>query len=237
MKPILIHEEKHYLIIHKPAGLIVHGDGKTKEPTLVDWILKNHPTIDGVGEDWKNIKRPGIVHRLDRDTEGLLVIAKTNEFFSHIKKCFQNHTVEKEYHCLVYGHPKWDEKTVDQSISKNKNDFRKWTASGHGRGQEREAVTTFSVNNRFQVNENPYTYIIAKPKTGRTHQIRVHLKFLHHPIAADPLYAGKKYNPKTEPLEIKYQALLAYKIGFKDLEGNNVTYKTNLPPIYQKYKK
>ena len=142
----IIYEDKNIVAINKPSGLVVHSDGKTEEPTVVDWVLKNYPETKDVGEplvlnDGKEIKRPGIVHRLDRDTSGILLIAKNQESFLHLKKQFQNRTIQKTYRAIVYGRVKNDEGVIDRPIGRSKKDFRRWTAQRDIRGKESEAVT------------------------------------------------------------------------------------------------
>lgn len=190
--PILFDNEE-LLVINKPAGLVVHPDGKTKEPTLVDWILENYPNIAEVGEPWitpqgKQIPRPGIVHRLDKETSGVLIIAKTQETFLHLKQQFQEHLVTKIYNAFVYGVMKNDSGVIDRPIGKNRTDFRLWSAQRGARGTLREALTNYTVLKRLP----EHTFVELSPKTGRTHQLRVHLKAINHPIVCDQLYAPNR---------------------------------------------
>lgn len=228
----ILFENEDVVIVNKPSGLVVHSDGKTNEPTLVDWVLKNYPNINGVGENMiinhkgKEIElnRPGIVHRIDRDTSGVLVIAKTQESFDYLKQEFKNKTIEKTYHALVYGHVKNEYGTIDQPIGRSSKDFRMKMAGSHARGKLREAQTEYRVIERY-IDESQkdkqgifekYTLVECKPKTGRTHQIRVHLKWLNHPIVADSLYRGKRKNV----LGMTRTALHAQKICFNDHKGD-----------------
>jgi len=222
----VIHEDDEALVIDKLSGLVVHSDGKTDELTLVDWLLEKYPDIKNVGEPWtapdgKEIPRPGIVHRLDRDTSGVMVIAKTQESFENLKKQFQNREVEKTYHAFVYGILKDDKGIIDRPIGKSKKDFRLWSAQRGARGELRDAVTEYKVLKR----EEDATYVEVKPKTGRTHQIRVHFKAIHHPVVCDKLYA-----PKREcALGFNRLALHAHIISFKSLDGSTATYSADLP--------
>lgn len=225
--PILF-ENDDFLIVNKPAGLMVHGDGKITEPTLVDWILEEHPYIEGVGEDMKDIKRPGIVHRLDKDTSGVLVIAKTQESFEYLKKQFQDRKIQKTYNAIVYGWPKNDTGTIDEPIGRSRKNFRMWLSGRGNRGTLREAVTDYKILKRFEVESEKYSYIELHPKTGRTHQIRVHLKYLNHPIVADVLYAGKRAE-KLPNLGFDRQALHARKISFIGLAGVKAAVEAPLP--------
>jgi 23S rRNA pseudouridine1911/1915/1917 synthase len=192
-------ETSDFLIINKPAGLRVHADGKSDVPTVVDWVLSTHPDIAGVCDpmlmvvDGKTIHRPGIVHRLDEDTSGALVIAKTQEAFDYLKQQFKDRLVQKEYHAFVWGHFKEPSVVVDQPIGRSSGDFRRWQAGRGVRGETREAVTRIDAVAQFEELVNGkserFSFIHAFPKTGRTHQIRVHLKYLQRPIVCDPLYA------------------------------------------------
>ena len=189
----ILYEDDDVLVVNKPSGLVVHSDGKTKEPTLTDWILENYPDVRGVGEptklsDGTMIDRPGIVHRLDRETSGVLLVAKNQKAFEFLKKQFQEREMEKTYRAFVYGEMKNDSGVIDRPIARSTGDFRKWTAERGRRGEEREAVTEYRVLARY----NGFSFLDVHPKTGRTHQIRVHLKAISHPVVCDKLYASKK---------------------------------------------
>ena len=186
----ILFEDELMLVVNKPAGLVVHADGKTKEPTVCDWFALRYPESGDVGEpitlsDERIIKRPGIVHRLDRDTSGVLVLAKTQEAFSFLKEQFKQRTIEKIYHAFVYGAVKNLTQIIDRPIGRSKNDFRRWTAQRGSRGVMRDAITQVDVVTRGE----EATLLSVKPKTGRTHQIRVHLKAINYPIVCDSLYA------------------------------------------------
>lgn len=226
----ILYEDEDLVAVNKPAGLVVHSDGRTKEETLVDWILEKYPGSEEVGEPQGGIIRPGIVHRLDRDTSGVLLIAKTQKGFEHLKKQFQDRTVKKTYNTFVYGIIKEDEETINRPINRSKKDFRLWSAQRGGRGETREAVTNYKVIKRNpEVGKNGATYIEVKPLTGRTHQIRVHMKAVNHPVVADPLYA-----PKLPPiLGFDRLALHASSIVFEDLSGKGVSLEAKLPKDFE----
>lgn len=227
----ILFENKNLIVINKPTGLVVHADGKTNEPSVVDWICENYPDIDGVGENMLikhkgqeiEINRPGIVHRIDRDTSGILVIAKTQESFEHMKNLFKERLIQKTYHALTYGHIKNDTGDIDQPIGRHGKDFRMKMAGTHARGQLRDAQTYYAVLERYidtskkdkQRQFEKYTLVQCQPKTGRTHQIRVHLKWLNHPIVADTLYKGKR----KAMLGLGRTALHAQHISFTDVSG------------------
>jgi 23S rRNA pseudouridine1911/1915/1917 synthase len=232
MKIPILHQDSHIVAINKPAGLVVHSDGKTKEPALSDWIAENFPQAADVGEpiilaDGGVINRPGIVHRLDRDTSGVMLIALTQEGFNHLKRQFQDRDIEKIYHTFVYGIMKEDDGIIDRPITRSRKDFRLWSAQRGGRGEARDAVTHYKVLNRIESDNKDAeaTFVEVSPKTGRTHQIRVHFKAINHPVIADPLYA-----PKREPiLGFERLALHARQITFADMDNNEITIQAPYP--------
>lgn len=189
----LLFEDDDVVAINKPAGLVVHEDGRTIEPTVVDWIRATHPSIIGVGEpmhlqNGNVIERPGIVHRLDRDTSGALLIAKNQEAFLFLKQQFQNHEIEKRYHAFVYGNFKELTATIDKPIGRSAGDFRRWSSGKGTRLHTRPAITRYTV----LLQNKEAAYLDLSPKTGRTHQIRVHLQTIGHPVVCDSRYAPNK---------------------------------------------
>lgn len=199
----IIYEDDNIVVINKPAGLIVHPSLVTRSTpqvlTLVDWLVAKYPEIRNVGDE--SGFRPGIVHRLDKDTSGVLVVAKNQRAFEFLKEQFQSRTTSKKYIVLVNGEMKNDHGIINLPISKSKNDFRKKVCPTAGRagggktvGISREAVTEYKVTKRFSrpdTQHSAYTLVEVFPKTGRTHQIRVHLKAIGHPVVCDKLYGSK----------------------------------------------
>lgn len=237
----ILFENKNVLIINKPTGLVVHGDGKTNELTVVDWILEHYPEINGVGENMlvkgKNgkeieLNRPGVVHRIDRYTSGILVIAKTQKSFLDLKQKFKERKIQKTYQALIYGWPKNEMGTIDAPIGRSNKDFRMKQAGIHARGKLRDAETQYKVLDYYQDERKKnkqgqfekYALIEVLPKTGRTHQIRVHLKFINHPIVADSLYRGKR----KECLGLERTALHAQSIQFIDIDGTDIFMKCEI---------
>src|SRR3989344_1767073 len=224
----ILYEDADILVINKPAGLVVHPDGRTKEPSVSEWFVSAYPESKDVGEKLGEIERPGIVHRIDRDTSGILLLAKTKNGHSVLKEQFQNHTIEKVYQLFVHGLVKDDRGTINLPIGKSASDFRKWSAQRGAKGEKRDAITFFEVLKRSP--EPGVTFVEAKPKTGRTHQIRVHFQALQNPVVADPLYAGGK--PRL--LGFERLALHARKITFKNLKGESITAEAPYPEDFQK---
>ena len=240
------------LAINKPAGVLTHGDGKKRSveetadflPTVADWFVFHYPESAQVGEEPIEtaegglITRPGIVHRLDRDTSGVMLLAKTDEGHAHLKSQFQEHTVTKLYRAWVYGAMKQDEYNVDAAIGRAKT-FGRWSAIPKAlRGRIREARTDVTVLERYPHTTDPnagHSLIEARPYTGRTHQIRVHLQYLNHPIIADPLYSGKR-NQAKDNLGFERQALHAYQITVHDMNAEELTVNADLPEDFTNIK-
>ena len=234
MTPEIIFENDQFLVINKPAGLVVHSDGKTVEKTLADWVIEHYPEVENVGEPLVLtgkgdvaivIKRPGIVHRLDRETSGVMIVTKTPEAFEYFKNAFKDREVSKTYNAFVFGHVKADVGTIDAAIGRSSSDFRKWSAQRGARGQKREAVTDYKVLARFEDDGEKWSFLELCPKTGRTHQLRVHLKYLNHPIVGDELYGGKVY----QGLGFTRTALHSRKIEFIDPDGEPRAFEASYP--------
>ncbi|MCX6716473.1 MAG: RluA family pseudouridine synthase [Candidatus Taylorbacteria bacterium] len=233
----ILYEDKDLLVVNKPAGLMVHPDGKSKGPFLTDWIAKNYPKIKGVGEPSRTVKgdeidRPGIVHRLDRETSGALLIAKTQKAHEFLKKQFQDHTIKKTYKLFVHGSINEDEDVINRPIGRSRSDFRRWSAQRGIRGETREAITDYKVLERSisgtKMGER-FSYVEAMPRTGRTHQIRVHFKAINYPLVGDTLYAPNH----PEALGFKRLALHSEKIAFTDLKGKKMEITAPLPEDFQ----
>ena len=242
MKIKVLYEDKDILVIDKPSGISVHPDGRSKAYTITDWVLENYPKLKGVGEpmafDGKEIDRPGIVHRLDKDTSGVLLIVKNAKSFSHFKKQFMDREIKKIYLAVVSGWFKNERGIIDVPIGRSPSDFRRKLAGRGARGELRPAVTVYKVLKRFSAKggpasggeENKFTYLEISPKTGRTHQIRVHMKYLNHPVVCDSLY-----NPTGVcPIGLKRLALHAKSIEFKDLKGKTIKVESPLTKDIEK---
>lgn len=226
IKPKIIHKNKDYIVINKPAGLLVHKsvlnreDLNKDEDTLVAWLLKNYPEIKNVGED--TVNRPGIVHRLDRETSGVMIIPLNQKTFDYFKDLFQGHKIKKTYLVLVYGTVKSDRVLIDKPIGIKSGTTRR---SVHSSRMAKSATTEFEVVKRFRYKNQDLTLLKAYPKTGRTHQIRVHLAYIHCPVVGDKLY-GRKNDLFPE---IGHQFLHAESIEFKDAKGKILKFKAGLP--------
>lgn len=230
VSPKILYEDEHIVAVDKPAGLMVHGDGRSSEKTLSDFLIEMFPQMENVGEplvltDGREIARHGIVHRIDRWTSGVLLVAKDAEAHAHLKKQFQDREVKKTYNAFVYGKIRDDFGTINMPLGRSKGDFRQYTAPPRARGEMREAITYFEVIRRG----SEATLVKAMPKTGRTHQIRVHLKAIGYPVVCDRVYAaGRKTILGFERL-----ALHAREITFRNLAGKEVTVESPLPEDFR----
>lgn len=226
----ILYEDDEVLAVNKPAGLVVHPDGRTTEPTLADMLVAKYPSIRGVGETISLtkggvIEKWGIVHRIDRDTSGVLLVAKTQESFLNLKSQFQARTIKKSYRTITQGTFKEWDGTINKPIGRSKSDFRRWSAEYGARGELRDAVTEYHVLGEAEIKNTKLSYLEVNPHTGRTHQIRVHLKAVGHPILCDDLYAPK--GPHL--LGFKRMALHAFSVTFKGINGMEHRVEAPLP--------
>lgn len=218
-------EDEDILAIDKPSGLVVHSDERTIEVTLSDWLEQNHPEIKNIGrphtlDNERYLPRYGMLSRLDRDTSGVILIAKNEEFFDFLQKQFLDNSVQKEYIAIVEGDLESEINNlisenkiteVNQSrdsekfyrisapIGRSKVDPRKWTSGDDIRNTKREAITEFQILGKKNLGDKTYSTLQIFPKTGRTHQIRVHLFYLGFSILGEKMY--KKEDSKKNNLD------------------------------------
>jgi 23S rRNA pseudouridine1911/1915/1917 synthase len=206
--PQVMAETDAFLVLFKPAGIAMHPAGNSHQKTISDWISTSYPQVVGIGEDEK---RPGMVHRLDKDTSGLVLIAKTQKSFLALKKLFKERKIEKKYFALVYGNLSHPTGVIDQAIGRVKGGKKRAVPIGRREfaGELREAVTEYALHTRY----TGYDFLSVKPKTGRTHQIRVHLSALGHPVVGDLAYRFKEH--RQDPLKPSFQLLHAGELRFQ----------------------
>lgn len=208
--PKIIWENKVMLVIDKPAGIVVHQDLKgTHKHTLVDWVVEKYPEIQN--QNWEYPYRPGIVHRLDKDTSGLLMIAKTRQAFENLKSQIKNRKVEKWYRVLVLGKVIPKEDIIAKPIGRKLAERKKMSATSG-----KPATTRYRVIDYYQFKKYQFSFLDVKIETGRTHQIRVHLKSIGYPVVGDRLYTKGRDRKIWDELGAKRQFLHAYRIKFTD---------------------
>lgn len=230
LEPTILYEDKDIVAINKPAGLIVHEDGRRKEFSVAGWLLEHAPEVVGVGEPLivdggGVVDRFGIVHRIDRETSGVLLLAKTKEGFDCLKSQFQSKKIKKIYNAFVYGEVEKDFGTIDKPIGRSKGDFRQYTDPPKSRGGMRDAVTHYKVLKRTP----KFSFVEFQPETGRTHQIRVHTKSIGNPIVSDRVYAPRR----PQALGFERLALHARSIRFEDTAGKTHVIEAPLPPDFE----
>ncbi len=250
MKIKILYEDKDIFAIDKPSGVLVHPStmletGPTQK-TILDIFKKKYPKLE-------------IVHRLDKETSGVMLLAKNKKAYEFLKKQFMERVVKKIYRAIVSGSVKNDHGIINKPIGRSPRDFRRRLSGRGARGEMREAITEYKVLERFKAScaqnfsscalpvipkkktggtlgdknfarTSSFTYLEAKPKTGRTHQIRVHMKYINHPVVCDSLY-----NPSASyPKNISRLALHAWSIEFQNLSGKIIKVESPLPKIFPK---
>lgn len=235
-EPTVLAEGKDWVALAKPAGWLTHPDGRLPErvPAISTWFAERYPEAAGVGEesrlpDGTPVPRPGVVHRLDRETSGVVVLARTAEGYEHLKRVFAERLADKRYRAFAWGNIKEDEVVIKLPIGRSRGDFRKKTAGPVVRGETREAETHVKVLARLSEGKEKIVLIEAKPITGRTHQIRAHLAARHHAIVGDTLYAPGR------PMALGFArvALHARSIAFPDLDGTRREIEAPYPDDFQ----
>jgi len=226
----VIHTDDNFVAVDKPAGILTHKTGKDEEEnTLADWARAHYPETKSVGDNPR--LRPGIVHRLDKDTSGVLVVARTHNFFNYFKRLLQKREVKKTYIALVHGSLK-SKKIITTPIGLRTGTVKHTAipknAAKNARGKKlkmiKDALTEIEPIETYIREGETYTLLYAYPKTGRTHQIRVHLASVGHPIVGDTLYGGKR-----DTLGLTRHFLHAASIEFTLADGEIMHIETELP--------
>jgi 23S rRNA pseudouridine1911/1915/1917 synthase len=216
----VVYEDKDLIVIDKPPGLVVHPAAGNPDGTLVNALIAHcGPGVLRIGGE----ERPGIVHRLDKDTSGLLVAAKTERAMASLAKQFANHTIERAYNAVVWGAPRDTTGLIESQIGRSPFDRKRMTVLRSG---GKRAATRYKVIEKFGSGDRPFASLIeCRLETGRTHQIRVHLTHLGHPLIGDPQYGRNRIAPKpksaaeerafTVAADFPRQALHAFVLGFQ----------------------
>lgn len=217
-------EDDQVLALMKPAGIAVHPVRSSQKGTLRDWLSTYYPQVLSIGD---SSLRPGIVHRLDKETSGVMVVAKTEKAFAALKHLFQERKVDKEYLALVYGTVPSPSGVIKYPLGRTKGSIRRAIPQGKRQfgGEIREAITEYQLHTRYP----QYDLLSVKPKTGRTHQIRVHMATLGHPVVGDRLYRFKEH--RRDPLLPPYQLLHAERLKFT-LFSKKYQFRAPLPGYY-----
>lgn len=243
LPPQIVYEDENFLAVNKPAGLLVHpvrvssphgssgrasagadSNGvhpiqKSGEPTLTDWLIKRYPRLKTVG-DRPDI-RPAIVHRLDRETSGLLLLPKTQEYFDYLKGLFQRKQIKKTYLVWVFGVPKKRTGIINQPIALKSGSIKR---SVYGGKMEKEATTEYRLRKVMDSDSQQFSLLEVYPRTGRTHQIRVHLASIGHPVVGDRLYSSR-----LQPAWAKRLMLHAWSLEFSPMPERRLRLEADVP--------
>ena len=224
----ILHEDSVLIVLNKPAGMTVHPAGDVQSGTLVNALLNHCESLPGIG----GVQRPGIVHRLDKETSGAIVAAKTDFAHRHLSAQFEAHTTTRHYHAVTCGVPPNETGTIDARIVRSSRDRRKMTVTGAG---GRHAVTHYHILERY----DRFSFLKLTLETGRIHQIRVHLSHIGHPVAGDHVYGGgydRAVHDAPSPAvkealaALNRQALHAHTLGFVHPETEEqLTFSAPMP--------
>jgi 23S rRNA pseudouridine1911/1915/1917 synthase len=225
----IVFENKDILVVNKPSGMVVHPteEGKHFSGSLVNALLNKYGTkgLSNLGGPL----RPGIVHRLDKDTSGLLIVAKNNKIHRYLIKKMKERKIEKIYYALVLGKLETPQGTIEAPLSRARRDYKKVTLSTEGQG--RDAITKYIVKSEYDFKNNLFSLVEARILTGRTHQIRVHFSSIGHPVIGDEIYGNKKINSL---FELNRFFLHAAELKFKMPDGIEINVKKDLPKELKK---
>jgi 23S rRNA pseudouridine1911/1915/1917 synthase len=241
-EPTVIYVANDFLAVDKPAGLVVHPPkisserkrARVNEPTLVDWLLERYPEIQTVGDFSTSVgqalERPGIVHRLDKDTSGVMLVARTQEYFEYLKGLFQKRLIKKNYLALVFGEVKEKQGIISAPIGMKNSTMKRTTQSTKF---TKEAITEYSLIRVIQAplmegKTGLFSLLSVFPKTGRTHQIRVHLASIHHPVVGDRLYG-----PRAQPPWATRLMLHALSLELTLKTGERIKIEDEAPPEFR----
>jgi len=226
----VVYEDPALLVVNKPAGMVVHPGAGNRNGTLVNALMHHCTDLSGIG----GRLRPGIVHRLDKNTSGLLVIAKNDTAHVQLQQQFSEKSAYREYRALVWGKPDPATGEIENHLARSKSDRKLFTVADEGK----IAITHYETEQSFEF----LSLLNVRLKTGRTHQIRVHMRHLGHPVFGDPEYAGRdKQLNRLSALSrrnfavyllkhLKYQALHAFRLGFKHpINGEQMEFTVELP--------
>jgi len=225
-------EDENLVIVNKPAGLVVHPGAGKQVKTLVDWLFENYHETKNL--NWPAPERAGIVHRLDKDTSGLIILTKNPEALIKMQELFQSKSVSKKYLCLVFGKLEKKEGEISGFIGRDPNARRQQISQSINfdflPGKHREAKTLYKVVKEYHHQKNDLTMVEASLETGRMHQIRVHFKSIGHPVIGDQTYNIKHSRKVSKSLGLVRQFLHAHELSFiNPFDSKEVSVKSELP--------
>ena len=216
----ILYEDGDLLVVNKPKGMVVHPAAGNFDGTLVNALLSHcKGSLSGIG----GVMRPGIIHRIDKNTSGLLMVAKNDNSHQHLAAQIKEHSFVREYEAVVYGNVKNDNGTVNAPIGRHPVKRKQMAVTDKN---SKEAVTHYTVIQRY----NGFTHVRCRLETGRTHQIRVHMAYIGHSLAGDDVYG-----PKKVIKELEGQCLHAKKLGFIHPNGQYLEFESELPDYFQKF--
>jgi 23S rRNA pseudouridine1911/1915/1917 synthase len=217
-------EDEHVLVLNKPSGIVVHPAPGNWTGTLVNALLHHFQTSGGTASTIGGKERPGLVHRLDKDTSGIMVIAKTDQAHRHLAGQFKHHTITRVYEALIWGVPRKGHGLIELAIGRDTKERKKFSARTTN---PKASVTEYKVDLRYG---KAAAHVLLFPQTGRTHQLRVHLSSLGHPILGDPTYGGRKVCA-LGGVAIPRVMLHARTLGFQHpVTGDHAEFTSPLPP-------
>lgn len=221
---VIVHEDEHLIVIDKPAGMVVHPAAGNPDGTLVNALLHHcSGQLSGIG----GVARPGIVHRIDKDTSGLLVVAKSDKAHEGLARQFKDHSIDRRYLAIVAGTPAPPAGRIHTWIGRSDGDRKKMSVQPEGRGKH--AVTNF----RTVQTLDRATLVECRLETGRTHQVRVHMAHIGHPLLGDPAYARGRSGAHAgllARLSFRRQALHAARLGFiHPVDGSELNFQSEIP--------
>lgn len=220
----IVYEDADLVVVNKPKGMVVHPAPGNYQGTLVNALLFHcKDSLSGIN----GVLRPGIVHRIDKDTSGLLIVAKNDKAHTSLAAQIKAHSFKREYQAIIYGNLKTDDGTIETLIGRNPRERKKMAVMTEGSTSARYAVTHYKVLSRYE----GFTHVQLQLETGRTHQIRVHMAYIGHPVAGDTVYG-----PKKVITSLNGQCLHAKTIGFQHpATGNYMEFDSSLPGYFEKF--